>query len=284
MVICMIFGFARRHSLALATGLAAGAVIGLGVSALAEPPGLPHSPVPQTPKTPPVKTDKPEIPKPTRPTPPTPPVTEPKDEPAGKDHPNRDTPDDAKTTGEDAKDPAYVLGFTVKRIDGTPEPLSDYRGKVVLIVNTASKCGYTPQYAGLQKLYEDEKDRGFVILGFPANNFGKQEPGSNDEIKEFCTSKFHVTFPMFEKVDVKGETASPLYKRLAAQPSPIGGEPKWNFTKFLVDRSGRVVARYEPSTTPEDKALRARIDALLAEKPADAGDKKDAGEAPAEKK
>ncbi len=166
-----------------------------------------------------------------------------------------------------SKDPAYVLGYTLKRIDGTPQKLEDYKGKVILIVNTASKCGYTPQYAGLQSLYESKMVDGLVVLGFPANNFGSQEPGTNVEIREFCSSKFSVTFPMFEKISVKGDDQHPLYKTLAAQPAPIGGEPKWNFTKFLVDRSGRVVARYEPKTAPNDPALLAQIDALLKSAP-----------------
>lgn len=142
-------------------------------------------------------------------------------------------------------DPAYVLDFTVKRIDGTEESLEKYKGKVVVIVNVASKCGFTSQYEGLQRLYEEHQDQGLVILGFPANNFNHQEPGTNEEIAEFCSGKFSVTFPMFEKISVKGEDQHPLYKRLAAQPAPIGGPPKWNFTKFVVDREGRVVARFD---------------------------------------
>lgn len=164
----------------------------------------------------------------------------------------------------------YVLGYTMNRIEGTSEDLATYKGKVVLIVNVASQCGYTKQYGGLEKLYESKKADGLVILGFPANEFGKQEPGSNVEIKEFCSAKFNVTFPMFEKIVVKGEAAAPLYKQLAAQPAPIGGEPKWNFTKFLVDKSGNVVARYEPAVKPDDKDLIKKIDELLKATPADA--------------
>lgn len=160
-----------------------------------------------------------------------------------------------------------VLDFTLNRIDGTPQSLAEYKGKVVLFVNVASQCGYTPQYEGLEKLYEGKQDQGLVVAGFPANNFGSQEPGSNIEIAEFCSSKFGVSFPLFEKISVKGEDAHPLYKTLAGQPAPIGGEPKWNFTKFLVDRSGKVVARYEPKVRPDDPALMAQIDKLLAEKP-----------------
>lgn len=159
---------------------------------------------------------------------------------------------------------ANVLGHTVKRIDGTEESLESYRGKVLLIVNVASKCGMTPQYAGLEQLYKDKKDAGLVVLGFPANNFRSQEPGSNPEIAEFCKTRFGVTFPMFEKISVTGTDQHPLYKQLAAQPAPIGGDPSWNFTKFLVDRSGNVVARFEPRTRPDDPALVKKIDELLA--------------------
>lgn len=173
---------------------------------------------------------------------------------------------DAASTDANATDPAYVLGFTMDRIDGTPEPLSDYKGKVVLIVNVASRCGFTPQYTALEKLYGDKKNKGLVILGFPANNFAHQEPGTNEEIAQFCTSKFGVTFPMFAKISVKGDDQHPLYKQLTAQPSPVGGEVKWNFQKYLVDRSGRVVAMYGPPTKPDDAALVAKIDELLAAK------------------
>ncbi len=168
---------------------------------------------------------------------------------------------------------AYVLGHTVKAIDGNEVDLSRYKGKVVLIVNTASKCGLTPQYEGLQKLYEQKKDDGLVILGFPANDFRNQEPGTNEEIAEFCTSRYGVTFPMFEKIAVTGENKHPLYAQLAAQPEPIGGEPKWNFTKFLVDREGRVAARFEPKVTPDDPALVRKVEELLKAQPDAAGEK-----------
>lgn len=157
----------------------------------------------------------------------------------------------------------YVLAHTVKDIDGHDVPLTQYKGKVVLIVNVASKCGFTPQYEGLEKLYQEYKSRGFVVLGFPANNFGGQEPGSESEIKAFCASKYGVTFPMFAKVSVKGADATPLYQQLAGQGEGIGGEPKWNFTKFLLDREGRVVARYEPRTKPDDSAMKKKISDLL---------------------
>lgn len=161
------------------------------------------------------------------------------------------------------KDPAYVLDFTMNRIDGAPQNLADYKGKVVLIVNLASRCGLTPQYKGLETLYEEKKDAGFVVLGFPANDFGNQEPGTDEEIAEFCSSRFGVTFPMFAKISVKGDNQCPLYRKLAGLPAPLGGEPKWNFTKFLVDREGRVVERFEPRVGPDDPAVLARIDALL---------------------
>lgn len=177
------------------------------------------------------------------------------------------TPDAPSAPAPVAASGGSVLGFTVNRIDGTAQPLAEYKGKVILIVNVASQCGLTPQYEALEKLYESKKDAGLVILGFPANNFGSQEPGSNSEIAAFCTSKFGVTFPMFEKLSVKGDDQHPLYKMLTSQPDPLGGEPKWNFTKFVVDRSGKVVARYEPKIKPDDAALVSQIDKLLGEKP-----------------
>ncbi|HHN77690.1 MAG TPA: glutathione peroxidase [Phycisphaerales bacterium] len=166
---------------------------------------------------------------------------------------------------DDAPADAHVLKYEMKRLDGTPEKLEKYRGKVVMIVNTASKCGLTPQYKALEAMYREYKDRGFVILGFPANNFAGQEPGTNKEIAEFCTGKYDVTFPMFEKISVKGDDTHPLYKQLAALPAPLGGEPKWNFTKFVLNREGEVVARFEPRTRPESKKVRAKIEALLEE-------------------
>ena len=152
-----------------------------------------------------------------------------------------------------------VHEFTLNSIDGSPAPLSAYQGKVVLIVNVASRCGFTPQYAGLESLYEKYKDRGFVILGFPANNFGAQEPGTNEEIKTFCSSKYNVTFPMYSKISVKGDDQAPLYRFLTA----TGGEIQWNFTKFLVDKNGKVVARFEPKVTPESPDVAAAIEKAL---------------------
>lgn len=174
--------------------------------------------------------------------------------------------------GGKPSDPKYVLGFTVKSIDGTDVDLAKYKGKVLLVVNVASKCGLTPQYEQLEALYKQKKDDGLVILGFPANNFGGQEPGTDAEIKTFCTSKYNVTFPMFAKISVKGADQHPLYKALCGQPAPIGGDPGWNFTKFVVDRQGRVQARFDSRVKPDDKALVAKIDELLkadATKPAE---------------
>ena len=158
-----------------------------------------------------------------------------------------------------------VLDFTLNSLDGKPAPLAEYRGKVVLIVNVASKCGFTPQYTGLEKIYEKYKDQGFVILGFPANNFGGQEPGTNEEIKTFCSSKYQVTFPMFSKVSVKGADSTPLYQFLTDKQSnpATAGEIKWNFTKFLVDRNGKVIARFEPAITPESADVTGAIEKAL---------------------
>jgi glutathione peroxidase len=158
-----------------------------------------------------------------------------------------------------------VLDFTLNSLDGKPAPLAEYRGKVLLIVNVASKCGYTPQYTGLEKIYEKYKDQGFVILGFPANNFGGQEPGTNEEIKTFCSSKYQVTFPMYSKVSVKGADSTPLYQFLTDKQSnpATAGEIKWNFTKFLVDRNGKVIARFEPAITPESADVTGAIEKAL---------------------
>lgn len=154
--------------------------------------------------------------------------------------------------GEDAM-PTSVHDFVMKSIDGKDIPLSTYRGKVLLIVNVASRCGFTPQYEGLQKLYETYRDRGLVVLGFPANNFMGQEPGTDAEIKSFCSLKYNVTFPMFSKISVKGRDIHPLYKFLtdkAANPEFAGGIT-WNFNKFLADRSGKIVARFGTRDKPE---------------------------------
>ncbi len=154
---------------------------------------------------------------------------------------------------------ASVYDFTMKSIDGKPVPLGEFKGKLLLVVNVASKCGFTPQYKGLEALYEKYKDRGFVIAGFPANNFMAQEPGTDEEIKTFCSNKYNVTFPMFSKISVKGDDKASLYQFLtdAGADPATGGEIKWNFTKFLVDRNGKVIQRFEPAVTPEqmDAAL-----------------------------
>lgn len=160
---------------------------------------------------------------------------------------------------------ADVLGYTKTKLTGGEQSLEAYRGKVVLIVNTASKCGFTPQYEGLESLYESHKDDGFVILGFPANNFRQQEPGTDGEIAEFCKMNYGVSFPMFSKISVKGDDIDPLYAQLTGQPEPIGGEVQWNFQKYVVDRDGKVVAMFEPQTKPDDVELVALIETLLAE-------------------
>ena len=153
--------------------------------------------------------------------------------------------------------------FTVDAADGSTQRLSDYAGKVLLVVNTASKCGLTPQYEGLEKLYREYHDQGLEVLGFPSNQFGGQEPLSNEEIQDFCSANFDVSFPVFAKVDVNGPGADPLFERLKADaPGVLGSKAiKWNFTKFLVDRSGAAVRRYAPTTKPED--IRKDIEDLL---------------------
>jgi glutathione peroxidase len=154
--------------------------------------------------------------------------------------------------------------FTLPSIDGKPMPLADFKGKVLLMVNVASQCGYTPQYSALEALYEKYKDQGFVIVGFPANNFGAQEPGTNAEIKTFCSRKYSVTFPLFAKVSVKGEDQTALYRYLTNDANPaVAGDIKWNFTKFLVDRSGSVVERFEPAVTPDSKEVVSAVEKLL---------------------
>ena len=156
-----------------------------------------------------------------------------------------------------------VYEFSATTIMGLPKSLADYRGQVLLIVNTASKCGFTPQYEGLQKIYDTYHDRGFEVLGFPCNQFGNQEPGTAEEIRQFCEVNYGVTFPMFDKIDVNGDDAHPLYSYLKDEaPGLLGTKAiKWNFTKFLVDQTGAVKERYAPSTDPSD--LEAAITALL---------------------
>jgi len=154
--------------------------------------------------------------------------------------------------------------FELKRLNGEPDRLGAYRGQVLLIVNTASECGYTPQYEGLQKVYKRYRERGFAVLGFPSNDFGKQEPGSDEQIGKFCRMNYGVEFPMFSKCKVLGEDAHPLYRELESRPAPIGGDVTWNFEKYLVDREGRVVARFDPELEPEDPRITKRIEDLLA--------------------
>lgn len=158
---------------------------------------------------------------------------------------------------------ASIYGFSAPTLAGKPVSLQDYAGKVVLIVNTASKCGFTPQYKGLEQLYQKYRDRGLVILGFPCNQFGQQEPGGASQISEFCELNYGVSFPMFDKVDVNGKQAHPLFDFLKSQkPGLLGSQSiKWNFTKFLVNRQGEVLSRYAPLTAPEK--LEADIEKLL---------------------
>jgi glutathione peroxidase len=158
---------------------------------------------------------------------------------------------------------AVITDIPLRRIDGSPASLAEYAGKVALVVNVASQCGLTPQYAGLQALYERYRDRGFVVLGFPANEFGAQEPGSNAQIAQFCTTRFSVSFPMFEKIVVKGENKHPLYQALVAAQGG-GSEITWNFEKFILNRTGEVVARFAPAVTPDDPKLIAALEAELA--------------------
>ena len=163
---------------------------------------------------------------------------------------------------------AAVLNFKMKTIDGKETDLSQYKGKVVLFVNVASKCGLTPQYKGLQAVYAKYKDKGLVIIGVPANEFGGQEPGSDDEIAKFCSSKYDVTFPMLSKVVVKGKGTCPLYTFLTSKDTnpKFSGDIQWNFTKFLVNRKGEVVNRFEPRVQPESTEIVSAIEAELAKK------------------
>jgi len=155
-----------------------------------------------------------------------------------------------------------LYGYTVRTIEGKERSLSAYKGKVLLIVNVASECGFTPQYKGLEEIYDKYKDKGFVILGFPSNDFGRQEPGTDAQIKQFCESKYKVTFDMFSKIDVKGSDQAPLYEYLTKK-CEVPHEITWNFNKFLVDRSGRVVNYFPSNITPTDTALTKRIEELL---------------------
>ena len=159
-----------------------------------------------------------------------------------------------------------IYEFRMKDIDGKDVKLDAYKGKVLLVVNTASKCGYTPQYEGLQAIFDKYKGQGFTILGFPANNFGGQEPGTEAEIKEFCTLKYKVTFPMFAKISVKGEDQHPLYTYLTSKETDpaFAGDITWNFNKFLIDRDGKIIARFSSKDTPESETVTKAIESALA--------------------
>jgi glutathione peroxidase len=156
-----------------------------------------------------------------------------------------------------------VYDIKVKDIDGKPTTLADYKGKVLLIVNVASHCGLTPQYKGLEAAYEKYKDKGLVVLGFPCNQFNGQEPGTNEEIKKFCTTQYHVSFPMFDKIDVNGANRHPLYVALAGKDSPYPGDIKWNFGKFLISKDGKILKRFEPGTKPESPDVTQAIESAL---------------------
>ncbi len=152
-----------------------------------------------------------------------------------------------------------VHEFSLPSIDGKPSPLSAYKGKVMLIVNVASRCGFTPQYTGLEALYNKYKGKGLVVVGFPANNFGSQEPGTNEEIKDFCTRKYNVTFPMYSKISVTGSDQAPLYAFL----TKAGGGVNWNFTKFLVGKDGKVIKKFDSGVAPESPELTSAVEAAL---------------------
>ena len=161
---------------------------------------------------------------------------------------------------------APVYSVPLKDIDGKATSLKAYEGKVIMAVNVASRCGNTPQYGKLQALYEKFKDQGLVVVGFPCNDFGAQEPGSNEDVKEFCSSKYQVTFPMMDKIHVKGPEQHPLYKELSGPTSPYPGDVKWNFGKFLIGRDGKVIGRFEPGAQPDAPAVTKAIEAELAKK------------------
>ena len=168
----------------------------------------------------------------------------------------------SQTSSNTGQSNESIFNFTMKDIDGKAVPLSQFKGKVIMLVNTASFCGNTPQYGGLQTLYENYRDQGFTILAFPANDFGKQEPGTDTEIAEFCYTKYSLEFPLFSKITVLGENKHPLYRYLT-EKTPFPGEIKWNFQKFLIDRSGQVIARYRPGMKPLTKQIIEDIEANL---------------------
>jgi glutathione peroxidase len=159
-----------------------------------------------------------------------------------------------------------LLDVPLKDIDGKNTSLNAYKGKVLLVVNVASKCGFTPQYKALEALSEKYKDQGLVVLGFPCNQFGGQEPGTNEEIKQFCSSTYQVSFPLFDKIEVNGPNRHPLYVALAGPRSPFPGDIKWNFSKFLIGRNGEILKRFEPRTTPDSPEVRQAVESALASK------------------
>jgi glutathione peroxidase len=156
-----------------------------------------------------------------------------------------------------------IYSLPLKDIDGKSTSLKPYEGKVLLIVNVASKCGYTPQYAGLEALQQKYQDKGLTVLGFPCNQFGAQEPGTAEEIKQFCSSKYQVTFPLFEKIEVNGPGRHPLYSILAGRDAPFPGDIRWNFTKFLIGRDGRILKRFEPAVKPDSAEMVQAIESAL---------------------
>jgi glutathione peroxidase len=165
-----------------------------------------------------------------------------------------------------AQNAADLKTIPIKDINGKETSLKAYDGKVLLVVNVASKCGYTPQYKSLESTYRKYKDKGFEVLGFPCNDFGAQEPGSNDEIKQFCSSKFDVTFPLFDKIHVKGPEQHPLYAALTGPHSPFPGDIKWNFGKFVIGKDGKIVKRFDSKATPDSPEVTKAIEAALAAK------------------
>jgi len=181
---------------------------------------------------------------------------------------NNPNPTNTASMTTPAATASSIFDFTMTNIDGQAVPLSTYKGKVIVIVNTASECGLTPQYKSLQAFYDQYKDKGVVVLGFPANNFGGQEPGSETEIKSFCSKNYGVTFPMFAKISVKGADIHPLFAYLTDknQNGKVGGAVQWNFQKFLIDQNGHVVDSFAPTTTVENKAFLKAVDELLGSK------------------
>ena len=163
-------------------------------------------------------------------------------------------------------EPASVLSIPVKDIDGKPTTLGALKGKTILVVNVASKCGLTPQYEALEKLHRKYKDKGFTVVGFPCNDFAGQEPGTATEIKAFCTGKYDVTFPLYEKLHVKGAEQHPLYKALSGKESPFPGDVKWNFGKFLVSPEGKIIQRFEPPVTPDSAEIVKAVESAIGAK------------------